>query len=112
VLSFVLACAAAPVGNPAGPSLGEIDPADTGSDLAADTAADSGTGAGDPGDDTGGGGAPGDTSGDGLLGTRLDPPWAAPAFSVFNSHGAARDAAWLAGHPTVLWFFREATGST
>jgi hypothetical protein len=49
---------------------------------------------------------------DGLRGTRLEPPLAPPAFAVRDTTGVTRTAADLVGHPTVLWFFREAEGST
>ncbi len=57
--------------------------------------------------------SPSDTADtDGLLGARIDPPLAPPAFAVLDSAGVTRTGADLIGHPTVLWFFREAEGST
>ena len=53
-----------------------------------------------------------DEPGDALRGTRLDPPLAPPAFEVLNQDGDTRTPDWLVGHPTVLWFFRDASGST
>lgn len=49
---------------------------------------------------------------DGLRGARLDPPLGPPVFAVLDSAGFTRTEADLVGHPTVLWFFREAEGST
>ena len=46
------------------------------------------------------------------LGEVLDPPLDPPEFAVLGQAGVTRTAADLAGHPTVLWFFREAEGST
>jgi len=40
-------------------------------------------------------------------GVALDPPWDAPAFSVFDQHGLVHTAESLLGQPTVLWFFRD-----
>lgn len=48
---------------------------------------------------------------DGLVGTPLDPPLDPPTFVVENQRGETRSPEWLAGDPTVLWFFRDA-GST
>lgn len=69
-----------------------------------------GTGDTGPTGDTGEPGEPADT--DGLVGEPLDPPWAPPTFAVLNQAGEQRTPEWLGGHPTVLWFFREAEGST
>ncbi len=52
------------------------------------------------------------TDTDGLVGVVIDPPLAPPTFAVLDQTGAARTAEWLVGHPTVVWFFREADGST
>lgn len=107
MLTALLACApASPVPSPGTSDTGaapvrETDPLDTAPGDTADPTPDSA-------EDT----ATADTADDGPLGTPLDPPWAPPSFAVLNQHGEARDAAWLTGHPTVLWFFREATGST
>lgn len=49
---------------------------------------------------------------DGLVGRLLDPALAPPTFAVLDQAGEVRTEAWLAGHPTVLWFFREAEGTT
>lgn len=69
-------------------------------------------GAGEPGDSgvTGDSGDTADT--DGLVGEPLDPPLAPPTFAVLDQAGEERTEAWLVGHPTVLWCFREAEGST
>ncbi len=77
-----------------------------------DPVADSGTYA-----DSGDSGTPPDTAGDsgiddGLRGARLDPPLSPPSFAVLDTAGVTRTEADLVGHPTVLWFFREAEGST
>ncbi len=44
-------------------------------------------------------------------GVLLEPPLAPPEFSVENQDRESRDADWLAGHGTVLWFFRNAGSS-
>jgi hypothetical protein len=49
---------------------------------------------------------------DGLRGVALDPALEPPVFTVFDQAGQVRTALDLVGHPTVLWFFREAEGST
>lgn len=41
-------------------------------------------------------------------GTLIDPPLAAPSFSVLNQDGEARTETWLEQGPTVLWFYRDA----
>lgn len=48
---------------------------------------------------------------DGLRGQALDPPLAAPSFLLQNQRGEARDATYLDGAPTVLWFFRDTANS-
>ncbi|MCB9764569.1 MAG: hypothetical protein H6741_34010 [Alphaproteobacteria bacterium] len=48
----------------------------------------------------------------GLRGRAVDPPLPPPAFEVQNHERLARTADWLAGAPTVLWFFRDASEST
>lgn len=71
--------------------------------------------------DTGGDGtAAGHTGGtdsapppdDGLVGARVDPPFAPPAFVVLDQAGAPRTEAWLVGAPTVRWLFASADGAT
>jgi hypothetical protein len=47
-----------------------------------------------------------------LRGTPIDPPLEPPDFTVLDATGQVRSQADLQGHPTVLWFFREAEGST
>jgi hypothetical protein len=98
LLLLVVACTA-PEDAPARVSEPVVDsgsPADSG-------APDSGTGP-DTASDSG--------ADDGLRGARLDPPLAPPVFTVLDSAGVTRTEADLVGHPTVLWFFREAEGST
>jgi hypothetical protein len=46
------------------------------------------------------------------VGELLDPPLDPPSFAVYDQGGALRTEADLVGHPTVLWFFREAEGAT
>ncbi len=40
------------------------------------------------------------------------PPLDLPAFQTLNADGSPRSQADLLDHPTVLWFFRQAGGST
>ncbi len=49
---------------------------------------------------------------DGLRGVALDPALDPPVFAVLDQSGQVRSGVDLVGHPTVLWFFREAEGST
>lgn len=53
-----------------------------------------------------------DTDTSPYVGERLDPPLDPPVFAVRDQGGAWRTEADLVGHPTVLWFFREAEGAT
>ena len=40
------------------------------------------------------------------------PPLDLPAFQALNADGSPRSQADLLEHPTILWFFRQAGGST
>jgi hypothetical protein len=73
-----------------------------------DTSAPVGDTAGDTAADT----AIAPDTGDGLVGEALDPPLDPPVFAVYDQAGVLQTEASLDGHPTVLWFFREAEGST
>ena len=42
-------------------------------------------------------------------GKLLKPPLSPPAFAVVNHDGDERTPEWLAGAPTVLWFYRDAS---
>ena len=67
--------------------------------------------------DTAGVSSPGSTSSTGTASTDADPyqgrllkpPLPPPAFAVVNQDGDARTPEWLAGAPTVLWFYRDAS---
>ena len=48
----------------------------------------------------------------GYRGQLVDPPRPPPDFLVLNSEHQERTPEWLAGAPTVLWFFRDASSST
>ncbi|MCB9792517.1 MAG: hypothetical protein H6741_07280 [Alphaproteobacteria bacterium] len=48
----------------------------------------------------------------GYLGQRVDPPRPPPEFEVLNAERLTRTPEWLAGAPTVVWFFRDASSST
>jgi len=106
---WLLACA--PGTSPADPasgSTGSYADADTDTDTDADADGDADTDA-DTDTDTD---ADTDTGPSGLVGEVVDPPRAPPAFQVLDQYGRERTEASLVGHPTVLWFFREAEGST
>lgn len=53
-----------------------------------------------------------DTDTSPYVGDLLGPPLAPPVFAVVDQGGVSRTEADLVGHPTVLWFFREAEGAT
>jgi hypothetical protein len=98
LLLLTLACTQTDAESPVASAPDTAEPSDT---ARADTAPDDS-------------GVPPDTApdADGLRGTRIDPPLAPPAFDVLDATGVTRTGADLIGHPTVLWFFREAEGST
>ena len=78
----------------------------------ADSAARVDSGSPDSGDRADSGEPSDSAPDDGFVGEVLDPPLDPPEFAVLDQAGVTRTAADLAGHPTVLWFFREAEGST
>jgi hypothetical protein len=98
VLLLALACASPAARTSADAHVSERGPDTAGPDDTADTA--------------GPDGSADSAYSDGLLGARIDPPLAPPVFAVLDMGGAPRTEADLLGHPTVLWFFREAEGST